>query len=213
MKKINVLLADDHQIIRDGLKLMLKNHNEINIVAEVGSGSEAIEFISNNKGKINVILMDINMPEMGGIEATQFITEHFKDIKILALTMHSTEKYITEMIKAGALGYVLKEAGTEEVLSAIKSVAEGNKYYSNDVSVVMIHSLMNQDKTKPAVLSERELEVLKYIALGYTCKEVGTTLFISNRTVETHKRNIIEKLELSNTAELIRYAITNKLVA
>ncbi|MBL4668030.1 MAG: response regulator transcription factor [Flavobacteriales bacterium] len=210
---IKLLLADDHLIIRDGIKLMLKKNSEFDIVAEASTGKEVIEYLANHPNTVDVVLMDINMPEMNGIEATQFITEHFKGINILALTMHIEEAYITSMLKAGALGYILKESGTNELISAIKSVASGQKYYSNDVSVTMINALMNDKKPESSVLSNRETEILGHIAMGSTNKEVGKMLFISGRTVETHRRNILGKLDLRNTAELIRYAIENKLIA
>ncbi|MBL4594294.1 MAG: response regulator transcription factor [Flavobacteriales bacterium] len=211
-KTIKLLLADDHLIIRDGIKLMLKKSSEFDIVAEASNGKEVIEYLNANPNTVDVVLMDINMPEMNGIEATQFIAEHFKSVNILALTMHAEETYITSMLKAGALGYILKESGTSELVSAIKSVASGQKYYSNEVSVTMINALMNGERSTSSVLSERETEVLGHIAEGSTNKEVGEKLNISGRTVETHRRNILGKLELRNTAEMIRYAIENNLV-
>ncbi|MFB0925926.1 MAG: response regulator transcription factor, partial [Vicingaceae bacterium] len=160
MKTINLLLADDHTIIRDGIKLMLKKNPEFNIVAEANNGEEAISYLLAKPNTVDVILMDINMPEMNGIEATQYITNNIKGLNILALTMHAEETYITSMLRAGALGYILKEAGTSELMSAIKSVASGQKYYSNEVSVTMINALMNNDSPKSSVLSKRESEVL-----------------------------------------------------
>ncbi len=213
MGTIKLLLADDHLIIRDGIKLMLKKNSELEIVTEANNGKEVIDYLTKNPNTIDVVLMDINMMEMNGIEATQFITEHFKNVNVLALTMHAEETYIINMLKAGALGYILKESGINELVSAIKSVAAGQKYYSNEVSVTMINSLMNEDKPKLSGLSERETEVLSHIAGGSTNKEVGDILCISGRTVETHRRNILAKLEVRNTAEMIRYAIENDLVA
>jgi DNA-binding NarL/FixJ family response regulator len=213
METIKLLIADNHLIIRDGIKLMLKKNLEFEIVAEASNGSEAIDFIASNPNAIDVILMDINMPVMNGIEATQFITDHYPNINVLALTMHAEEIYIVNTIKAGALGYILKESGIDELIAAIKSVAAGDKYYSNDVSVTMINLLMNGGNTKASELSERETEVLSYIAVGSTSKEVGVKLHISVRTVETHRRNILAKLELKNTAEIVRYAIEHNIEA
>lgn len=212
METIRLLLADDHLIIRDGIKLMLKKNPDFEIVAEASNGREVLEYLTNNPDTVDVVLMDINMPEMNGIEASDFITKHIKNVTILALTMHAEETYITSMLKAGAMGYILKESGTGELVSAIKSVARGQKYYSNDVSVTMINALMNDEKPKKSMLSEREIEVLGHIAGGSTNKEVGDMLCISGRTVETHRRNILAKLEVRNTAEMIRYAIENELV-
>ncbi len=213
MKKIRLLLADDHGIIRDGIKLMLNKTSEFEIVAEANNGKEAVNYIEDHPDSIDVILMDINMPELNGIEATQIISEKYKNIKVLALTMHVEETYITNMLKAGALGYVLKESNKEDLIDAINTVALGNKYYSNEVSVTLINSLMNNGKSKTSELSDREIEVLTFIASGNTNNEIGEKLFISGRTVETHRRNILSKLEVKNTAEMIRYAIKNNLVA
>lgn len=213
METVRLLLADDHSIIRDGIKLMLKKNSEFEIVTEAKNGKEVIEYLTNNPNTIDVVLMDINMPEMNGIEATQFIVDHCKGVNVLALTMHAEETYISSMIKAGALGYILKESGTSELVKAINSVAAGDKYYSNEVSVTMINALMNGEKPQSSTLSERETEVLSHIAGGSTNKEVGEILCISGRTVETHRRNILAKLEIRNTAEMIRYAIENNLVA
>ena len=213
MKTIKLLLADDHLIIRDGIKLMLKKSPEFAIIAEASDGKEVLSYLKANPNKVDIVLMDINMPEMNGIEATQHITENFKNVKVLALTMHAEETYITSMLKAGALGYILKESGSNELITAIKSVAIGQKYYSNEVSVTMINSLMSNKNPKSAVLSDRETEVLTHIASGSTNKEVGEMLSISGRTVETHRRNILAKLEVRNTAEMIRYALKNNLVA
>jgi DNA-binding NarL/FixJ family response regulator len=212
MKKIKLLIADDHGIIRDGIKLMLNKTPELEIVAEANNGQEVIDYLAKNAKSIDVILMDINMPVMNGIEATQTISETHPDINILALTMHIEETYISNMLKAGALGYILKESNKDELIDAIKSVALGKKYYSNEVSVTLINSLMSDDKDKDKELSEREIEILSFIASGNTNREIGEKLFISGRTVETHRRNILNKLEVKNTAEMIKYAIQNKLV-
>jgi len=213
MKAIKILLADDHQIIRDGIKLMLKRNPEFEIVKEAVNGQEVVDYLSSNADEIDIVLMDINMPEKNGIEAAQHISDYIKGVKVLALTMHAEETYITSMLRAGALGYVLKESGSDELMSAIKTVASGQKYYSNEVSITMINALMNDEKPKVQVLSDREAEVLAHIAIGSTNKEVGELLFISGRTVETHRRNILDKLDLRNTAELIRYAIENEMIA
>ncbi|MCB9360800.1 MAG: response regulator transcription factor [Flavobacteriales bacterium] len=212
MKKIRLLLADDHGIIRDGIKLMLNKTPEFDIVTEASNGQEVLDYLEKNAKSIDVVLMDINMPVMNGIEATQVITDKYRNINVLALTMHIEETYISNMLKAGALGYILKESNKNELIDAIKSVASGKKYYSNEVSVTLINSLMSEDKDKDKELSDREIEILSLIASGNTNKEIGEKLFISGRTVETHRRNILGKLEVKNTAEMIKYAIQNKLV-
>ena len=216
MEKIKILIVDDHLIIRDGIKMMLKKEADFEVIAEASNGIEAIEYLSNNKGVIDVVLMDISMPEMNGIEATQIITDNYNDIEILALTMHVEEANIIDMLKAGARGYVLKESGVGELIVAIKNVYNEKSHYSNEVSITMINALMNGtdvNPLKPSELSDREIEVLCHIADGLTNKQVGEILSISGRTVETHRRNILAKLDLKNTAEMIRYAIEHKLVA
>jgi DNA-binding NarL/FixJ family response regulator len=216
MDVIKVLLVDDHSIIRNGIKLMLKKNATIKVVAEANSGIEAIDYLEKNAQDIDVVLMDIDMPGLNGIDTTKVITKEYKNINVLALSMHIEEKYITEMLDAGAAGYILKQASIEELNQAVENVAQGKKYYSNEVSTTMINALMHNGKGNEKdvinVLSAREKEVLRLIALGQTNKEVGEKLFISARTVESHRRKIMEKLELNNTAELIRYAIENNMM-
>ncbi len=212
MEKIKVLLVDDHIIIRDGIRFMLRKEPDISVVAEANNGVEAIDYLENNTNNVDVVLLDINMPELNGIDAAEIITKRFKNIKILALTMHAEESYIISMLKAGSLGYILKESSKEDLVVAIKTIALGNKYYSNEVSVTMINSLMKEDKPKKIEISKREEEVLKLIVDGLTNVEIATELNISNRTVETHRRNILHKLDVRNTAELVRYAIEHDLI-
>lgn len=216
-KKIKALLVDDHKIIRDGIKSMLKIDKEIEVVAEAENGALAINYLEEHHKEIDIVLMDINMPELNGIDAVEIIAKRFPDMKVLALTMHAEEAYIINMIKAGALGYILKESGREELVSAVKAVASGKKYYSNDVSVTMINSMMHGSTTKSngkhsSELTSREMEVLSFIVDGHTNVEIADKLFISNRTVDTHRRNLLQKLNLRNTAELVRHAIKNGLV-
>lgn len=210
MDPIRILLTDDHLIIRNGIKMMLKRHKQFKVVAEAGSGIEAINYLEENYSDIDVVLMDIDMPEMNGIDATKVISNSFENIKVLVLSVHNEEPYIKSVIDAGAFGYALKDADTHEIVSAIETIASGKKYFSSEVSNVMINSLMNkQNETAVETdgLSEREIDVIKLVASGATNKEVSDKLFISSRTVETHRRNIMDKLELNNLAELIRYAI------
>jgi len=214
MKKIRTFLVDDHKIIRDGIKSILNSNRRINVVHEAENGIEAIQYLEKNNDDIDIILMDINMPEMNGIDAVKIITKRYEKIKILALSMHSEEAFIVNMIKAGASGYILKEAGGEKLIEAVKTIAKGKKYYSNDVSATLINSMMNGPNTNglKSALSNREKDVLKNIANGKTNKEIGEILHISSRTVETHRRNMIQKLKVKNTAEMIRIALEKKLI-
>jgi len=214
MKTIKLLLADDHLLIRDGVKLLLKKNVEFEVVTEAINGKEVVDYLTNNPDTIDVVLMDVSMAIMNGIEATRIITDNFPNVKVLGLTMHIEETYITDMLNAGALGYILKDSNIEELGSAIKIVYSGEKYYSNEVSVIMINSLMHKGSVKESTdLSSREVEVLGCVADGLTNTEIGDILNISRRTVETHRRNILSKLDVKNTAEMVRFAIQNKIVA
>ena len=213
MKEIKILLVDDHKLIRDGLKSIINasSHN-IKIVGECKNGKDAICYLEKNASEIDVILMDITMPEMNGIDATKIIVNLYPKINILALTMHAEEVYIIKMIKAGALGYILKDSGGEKLIEGIKTVYRKEKYYSNEVSLTLINILLHKDEVVKPNLSGRELEILSLISNGNTNKEIASVLFISYRTVESHRRNIIKKLNLRNTAELIKYAFNHSLV-
>ncbi len=212
MKEIKILLVDDHKLIRDGIKSIINTTNNIKVVDECSNGREAIDYLGKNANEIDLILMDITMPEMSGIDATEIIVKLYPKINILALTMHSEEAYIMKMIKAGALGYILKDSGREKLIDAIKTVYRKEKYYSNEVSIKLINVLLNEDKIVEPVLSDREIQVLKSITNGNTNREIAKELYISDRTVESHRRNIIKKLNLKNTAELVKYALSNGLV-
>ncbi|NQX98674.1 MAG: response regulator transcription factor [Flavobacteriales bacterium] len=212
MSEIKILLVDDHKLIRDGLKLIINTSDNIKVIGECGDGKEAISYLKRNADDIDLVLMDIAMPKMNGVDATKIITELYPRINVLALTMHVEETYIMNMIKAGALGYILKDSGREKLIEAIKTVYRKEKYYSNEVSLKLIDLLLHKDKVVKQTLTERETEILKLISNGYTNKEVADFLFISSRTVESHRRNILKKLKLRNTAELIKYALSNSLV-
>lgn len=214
MQKIRTLLVDDHKIVRDGIKSILDNDKEIQVVAEAENGTDAIKYLENNNGGVDVAIMDISMPELNGIDATEIISKLHKNVNILALTMHSDESYILNMIKAGALGYILKDSGGQKLIEAVKTVANGDKYYSNEVSVKMINSILNASKPKKETseLTSKELEILKHVVEGKTNKEIGKMYNISSRTIETHRRNIMKKLNVSNTAGMVATALKKKLI-
>lgn len=213
MEKIKILLVDDHKMVRDGLKLIINKEPNIEVVSEASNGAEAIQYLEANSNKVNLILMDITMPELNGIEATEIITKLYSNLKILAITMHSEETYILKMIKAGAKGYVLKDASKEILINAINTVAKDQKFYSNDVSVKLINSLIYDKKPKnDHDLSNRELEVLKLVAKGKTNNEIAEMLNLSRRTIETHRLHILKKFKVSNTAELIVNAVKKEII-
>ncbi|MFK7772642.1 MAG: response regulator [Saprospiraceae bacterium] len=211
---IKVLIADDHKVFRDGIISILEKEEDIEVVGEAGNGREVIDLLS--KVEPDVILMDIAMGDAGGIEASNLIKKQFPKIRILALSMHNESTYIVKMLEAGAKGYLLKDAGGKEMIRAIRVVNEGNTYYSGEVSAAIIEHLTQGTKPKEKKggipLSKRELEVLELIAEEFTNPEIAEKLFISIRTVDTHRRNLIEKLAVKNTAGLVKYAIRNGII-
>jgi len=211
---IKVLIADDHKIFRDGLISLMGGEEDIQVVGEAADGNEVMEKLPT--ARPDVILMDISMGESGGIVTTQLVREKYPDIKILVLSMHSESSYILKMLELGAIGYLLKDAGKAEMLSAIRTVAAGNSYYSSQVSAKLVEALTRRNKaprTRDDIpLTPRELEMLKLIAEEYTNQEIADKLFISTRTVDTHKRNLLEKLKMKNTAGLVKYALKKGLL-
>jgi DNA-binding NarL/FixJ family response regulator len=209
--EINVAIADDHQIVIDGLKALLDNEPDFAYKSHALNGRAAIELAKNLK--IDVFLMDIDMPEMDGIEATKALKQDFPDIKVIILTMHDEKSLIKMLMDLGADGYLLKNSDQAELSLAIRNVYEGKKHFSSEVTM----SLLQPDE--PAAqkenlkgLTEREIEILTLIAEGLSNKEVGDKLFISHRTVDTHRTNLMKKLDVHNIAGLIRFAIKNGLV-
>ena len=212
---INVLVADDHQIIRDGIKALLNNIPGIHITCEASNGLEAIEILRNNS--IDLVLMDITMPKLNGVEATKVIAEKFPAVKVLTLTMHDEESHIVKMLKVGAKGYILKTTGKRELAEAIKTVASGESYFSKEASSkIMEHFMKDKGGQKEGTvgrdLTKREIEVLRLIAEENTNSEIAEKLFLSPRTVDTHRRNLLQKLHVKNTAGLVKYAVEHHLV-
>jgi two-component system response regulator NreC len=207
---IKVLLADDHTIVRQGLKLILSSHPDLEVVGEAANGNEVIDLAE--KLKPDVILMDVAMPELNGIEATRRLHQISPRMKVLVLSMHKEAVYIREILKAGARGYILKDAIDTELVNAIQSVARGDGYISPAISGALL-SDYRQNLTDPLdLLSTREREVLQLIAEGKTNKEVATRLNLSVYTVDSHRGKIMEKLNLHSAGELIRFAVKNGLV-
>lgn len=217
MNQINVLLADDHEIVRDGIKAFLEDEPNIIIVGEASNGLEALKKAAELHP--DVIIMDIRMPELNGIEATKKLAEYAPNAKALILTMHETEEYVLRSIDSGAYGYLLKDTSKEEFMKAIFTVAKGEKYYSHHASNILVNQyLTNQQKPKEKSgevkfdLTKRELEILTFITEGLSNKDIATKLDKSVRTIETHRFNIMKKLKVSNVVELIRVAQEEKLV-
>lgn len=215
---INVLLVDDHKIIRDGIKALLATTDSINIVGECDDGVQVLPFLRDHE--VDVVLMDINMPKLNGIETTALVTEKYPKVKVLALTMHNEEGYISKILKTGAMGYILKNTGKPELVNAIEKVHESSSYFSDEVASIMMNKYMKNTKPKTTPigmvsvtdLTKREIEILALIANELTNIEIGEKLFISPRTVDTHRRNLLQKLGVKNTAGLVKFAIHNGIV-
>lgn len=202
---ITILLADDHNIVRQGLKLILGAQPDLKVVGEAGNGKEAVELAQQLKP--DIILMDVAMPEVNGIEATKRIVAANSRARVLVLSMHKEAVYVREILKAGARGYILKDAIDTELLSAVRSVAQGDGYVSPAVSGSLLNDHAQKSNDPADALSPREREVLKLIAEGKTNKEVATHLNLSVYTVDSHRSKIMEKLNLHSTGELVRFAI------
>lgn len=203
----SVLLVDDHPMVQDGLTACLSYYPDIEIIGSTQDGKSALAQALALKP--DVILMDISMPDMNGIDATEIITEQLADTKILIFSMHDSLEFVNSAIQAGASGYILKDTGSAEVYLAIKAVASGKIHFSPSVAAALIENPLKEEQEK---LTTREQMVLSFIAQGLSSKEVAKQLDISFRTVEAHRRNIKTKLQLESLAELIRYAVNHGLV-
>lgn len=207
---IRILLVDDHTIVRQGLKLILSAQTDLQVVGEAANGREAVDLVQ--KLKPEVVLMDVAMPDLNGIEATRRIVEANPRLRVLVLSMHKEAVYVREILRAGARGYILKDAIDTELLNAVRSVARGDGYISPAVSGALL-SDYRQNVTDPIdLLSGREREVLQLIAEGKTNKEIATRLNLSVYTVDSHRGKIMEKLNLHSTGELVRFAMKHGLV-
>lgn len=219
MEKIKLILVDDHPIVRDGIFAALINVKNIEIVAEASNGDELFSLLDNNKLKADVVLLDLSMPKMSGLEITKILKEKHSYLKVLIFSSYTDEDSIFSSIQSGALGYLPKDAMRDELVSAIEQVHHGQEYLSKNIPNTILMKFINKnsdgslkDDNKLSLLTKRELEILKHIAEGMHYKEIGDKLYISARTVETHKNNIMQKLALNSTIELVKYAIKNRVI-
>ncbi|MBI9060075.1 MAG: response regulator transcription factor [Labilibaculum sp.] len=212
MNKINVVLVDDHKLFRDGLKSLLHNTKDINVVGEFGNANDLIEQMSQLAAQI--IITDISMPGMNGIELTQYLAKEHPCMKTIILSMHNNKEFILSAMDAGAKAYLPKDIAGDELSEAIHEVSEGHEYFNQVISNIVMRSLMrnNKDDKNHGELTKRETEVLRLVADGFMNKEVAHHLNISVRTVDCHKNNIMSKLSLNTTAELVKYAIKNHII-
>ena len=204
---IKVLLADDHPLVLDGIRSCLEINEDIEVVGVANTGKDALE--KAEELRPDIVLMDINMPELNGLDATEIFRERYPDIKLLILSMHDNREYITSALNSGARGFVLKDVPSQEIVTAIRSVHQGGTYFSSGVSDILLNN-MDEDNGSP--LTTREQTILILLAQGKSNKHVARELDISVRTAETHRRNIKRKLNISTTAGLTKYAIENGLV-
>lgn len=209
MKKYHILLADDHAMFRQGIKRIIEESDNLKIVGEVGDGLELLEFLKNRS--VDMVILDISMPNMRGIEATREAKVIRPDIKVLILTIHKNTEYVQHSIKAGADGYLIKEDSDTELLTAINKVLQGERYISHDLSLELADNFLRKGRKGAKHpfdrLTIREREVLKLIAEGKSSKDVAGLLFISPRTAEHHRANIRKKLGIQSTADLTKYAL------
>ncbi|MBI3585634.1 MAG: response regulator transcription factor [Ignavibacteriales bacterium] len=212
MDKIKILLADDHALIRSGITTLLQGSADFFVIGEAKDGVEAIQ--KAKELNPDVIVIDLSMPKLSGIEATKIIKKKHPHIRVLVLTMHENEEYVYQILKSGASGYVLKSAGKEELSSAIRSVARGEKFFSPRVSQIMTEGYLRraeEDEVKgrqdDVPLTRREKEILALVANGLTNQQIADQLYISPRTVDTHRTNIMQKLDIHDVVNLVRYAI------
>ncbi|MCG6270123.1 response regulator [Vibrio furnissii] len=203
-KPINVVIVDDHRVVLEGFMARLEMEPEIEVIATASNGLEAIDVVKQHRP--DVILMDVSMPIMNGIDATRLIKEEVPNAKVLMLTMHDNREYIMKVMQAGAVGYMLKEISAENMVQAIKTVNLGSTYFCESVTQTLFTQEVIPSAQKPNPLSRREEAVLKLVAQGHSSKKIASLLNISYRTVETHRQNIKHKLDIHSTAELAHYA-------
>ena len=209
---IRVLLADDHSIVREGLRKVLEDSNEIEVIAEAADGEDALDKAIASQPDVAVV--DISMPGMDGLEVVARMASYCPDIPVLILTMHDEEQYVIRAIEAGAMGYVTKQSAPEQLVAAVKKINDGGRYLTEKASEALALKVLRGNKGQSLMesLSMRELQVLRKLALGSTNKEIATSYNISVKTVDTYRSRILKKLNLRNNAELSRYAIQNNLV-
>lgn len=212
---IKIILTDDHRIFRDGIKSLLSEHDHLLIIGEASSGSELLDLLQVKVP--DIVIMDISMPKISGIDVAKQLTSQYPEIKVIILSMHTNEEFVINSIKAGAQGYLPKDTSKEELLYAIETVYEGGEYYSKCVSDSFMKNYVKRVRVEQTLkqndeLTKREIEILKLAASGCCNKEIANQLLISVKTVDAHKNHIMQKLKLKNTAEMVIYAVKNKII-
>ena len=213
---IRVLIADDHKIMLAGLRSILEKQTDFEVVGEADNGRKAVQMAQEKKP--DVVVMDVSMPDLNGIEATKQIIESLPETRVIALSMHSDKRFVMGMLRAGASGYLLKDCASQELANAIVQVARGKKYLSPEITGVVIDDFLLGDSSEEVAiaasqLSPREREVLQLIAEGWSTKQIASHLYVSIKTIETHRRQIMKKLDLHSIADLTKYAIREGLTS
>lgn len=207
---IKIAIADDHDLVREGLESLLKDTEDINPVILAKNGRELLDLMRGQS--VHVVLLDIDMPELNGVETTRELKRLFPDVRILILTMHDEKHFIQQLIGEGAHGYLLKNSSRDELTTAIRLVYSGKNSFSGEVTMKLAGSDESEVSNELSELTSREMEILTEIAKGKSNKEIGEELFISHRTVDTHRTNLMKKLDVNNIAGLIRIAYRNNLI-
>jgi Response regulator containing a CheY-like receiver domain and an HTH DNA-binding domain len=211
MEENKVIIVDDHKMFRSGLRFLLSNIPNITVIGEASNGKEFLKMAENET--IDIALMDINMPEMNGIEATRIAMEKYPDLKVIVLSMHGEEEYYDQMLDAGVKGFLLKNSDADELIAAIEAVIAGKSYFSQELLVdILDQKRLQKLRTDTVKLSTRELEVLKLICDGFSNAEIAEHLFISQRTVDRHRANLLSKTGCKNSTSLVMYAVKNKII-
>jgi len=211
MSNIKILLADDHEIVHDGIRMLLRNHPQFEIIEAVFNGKEALNYLANQP--IDILISDVSMPKMDGIQLTSEVKKIHPEVKVLVLTVHKEEEIIRKLLTAEADGYLLKNTGTKELVEALTQLDQGDTYYAQEIVKLLMKDLKPEKAEKKAAeLSSRELEILQLVSDEHTTKVIAEKLFISPMTVDTHRKNILKKTNQKTNIGLIKYAILNQLV-
>ncbi|OFX13266.1 MAG: DNA-binding response regulator [Armatimonadetes bacterium RBG_19FT_COMBO_69_19] len=215
MARIKVVVADDHAIVREGVRMILAREQDIEVVGEAGDGQQALDLVASLRPQ--VVIMDISMPGMGGIEATQRVKTKHPEVQVLALTMHEDETYVFQLLRAGAAGYVLKRAAAQDLVQAVRAAAKGEAFLYPSIARKVVEDYLRrvetgEERERYDGLTTREKEILTLIAQGLSNQQIAEKLYISIKTVQTHRAHILEKLGLHDRTELVRYAIRKGLI-
>lgn len=212
MSKIKILVVDDHNVVRNGLKLLFQDEEAFEVVADASNGEDAL--LAVEKYQPDVVITDVSMPGMNGIELTKLIMKDWPEVNVLVLSMHNEDEYVLDSLSAGAMGYIPKDSDEIEIKNAVINISKGKMYYSSSLSDILAKKLIKKVKNKDVEekLTERETEVLGLIVNGYINKEIASLLNVSKRTVDNHRTNLMRKIDARNTADIVRVALLKELV-